>query len=414
MKNILLLALLSFALLNPINSQSLLKTFDQEANQYVKKKKNKGLVVGYFSEGEQHFKSYGAQSEIDKSLPSATQIFELGAVTELFTTALMMQLEKEQLLDPTDCIAGSMEEGFVIPNYLPLKCTDMNIWAPMLNDQPMNRQVRSCFPDPLAFPECITFCQLATHNSGLRFPFKYRYMWEPFEKVSKRKSLEKTSKKSFLKQIKNTNVYSKPGTYYSYSVNGMSLLGLALSEVKDEPFESLVNQYLLEPLDLKNTFFNETSAQEIQIIQGHDSKGRPVGLQDMDARIPALGLKSSPKDMLQFLNYQLDNKHFMSDLFYEQRQGRVETGFRLEGDKVFQGYGWKLISLDPTNKDEVTYWISGSTDGYNVFLAFDTTNKTAVVLFSNSENSVRDLGFQLVKALSEKTIASSVTALDLK
>jgi hypothetical protein len=62
------------------------------------------------------------------------------------------------------------------------------------------------------------------------------------------------------------------------------------------------------------------------------------------------------------------------------------------------GLGWHLDRLGARGPRFL--WHNGRTGGYASFAAFIKETRTAIILLSNSENSLDDAGLELLKSLS--------------
>ncbi len=88
----------------------------------------------------------------------------------------------------------------------------------------------------------FTLRQLAMHRAGIR------HYWG-----SEKENTEPLSLEQGLRFFEKSKLRFEPGTEYGYSSYGYNLLGLALQKAAKKPFETLLADYVTQPLGLKNT-----------------------------------------------------------------------------------------------------------------------------------------------------------------
>jgi len=86
-----------------------------EAKSYVKKRANKGLVVGIIKNGKTKILSYGQLSSNNKQAPDGNTIFEIGGITTVFTTTLTKLEEKNGLFKMEDPIQNHIRGAVRVP-----------------------------------------------------------------------------------------------------------------------------------------------------------------------------------------------------------------------------------------------------------------------------------------------------------
>src|SRR5690606_6375147 len=92
----------------------------------------------------------------------------------------------------------------------------------------------------------FTVRQLASHTAGIRgYRGKEYALNQPF------------SIKESITLFKDDELLFEPGTNYFYNSFDWVLISLAMQEISGVPFETLVQQYVLEPMGLKHTFPEE-------------------------------------------------------------------------------------------------------------------------------------------------------------
>ncbi len=398
----LLLSLLAFLSTACVNTKYTLKGFDKKANQYVNKKNNKGLVVAYAKDGEIHWKGYGVKSDTDASSPDMNSVFEIGAVTQVFISSLLMQMAEERLFDPADCANQHLATADSIPSYYPVNCIDINIKMGESDkyDRRYAKKITNCYID-YNDKQCLTLCQLASHTSGLRYKNKRNYNYNPLGKKPDGFAFKDQSMAAMLAQLSGYTIGVKPGDHYFYSSTNMAILANALEQIKGVPYESMLKRYFFKPLGMQQTTFAVADQKNVTAVQGHDINGLPVALSKYDASKAAAGLLSSAKDLMIFLRAQTDYNQSTIDGFKESHKIVVDI-FQLKHNRALAGaYGWLVLPLRSRDGVDI-YWMNGGTAGYQTFIAFEKETNSAAVLLSNSATNIDELGIYMMEVLASK------------
>ncbi|MBK6948279.1 MAG: serine hydrolase [Haliscomenobacter sp.] len=112
---------------------------------------------------------------------------------------------------------------------------------------------------------------------------------------------------------------------------------------------------------------------------------------------PAAGLKSSAYDLMQLIQAQLQLiPGITQGAALQAQQGMIEARFPGWKRPTLAAYGW-LVSTDEQNR--AIAWMNGGTGGYRAFAGFDANRKIGVVLLSNSQGDLTELGFAIFRQL---------------
>jgi CubicO group peptidase (beta-lactamase class C family) len=366
----LLVALMFLGFGNTLLGQiKLSEEIDKLANQYVKKKKNHGLVMGIIRGDETRVRGYGQMSKKDKTSPDGFTVFEIGAITSVFTTSLMQLLADQDLFNTQEPIRLYIKDSQRIPAYYPYKCLEIEI-VPDMQDRigGYKRNVYSCFPDLAARPDCIAFCDLASHTSGLRKSPKGWYYWNPMRKRKFENDFKDFTIEELYQKSQGQKLNLPPGLDYKYSDFGIALLGNVMSEIAKKPFEDLLKREILDPLTMYNTVMKHSAYSSYKLAPGHNRKGKKIHTWNFDAMAPAAGLKSTMNDLIPFVQANLNppNKEF-ENAFAEVQQSKSNLLFGKNGRVTSMGYGWFTSNLTRESNEKVT-WVNGGTGGYRAFI----------------------------------------------
>lgn len=310
-----------------------------------------GIVVGYTDTQGVAFYGYGSTNRRGSAVPNEDTVFEIGAVTNLFTAMLLTEAVARNEVAYDDNITEHLPDGVSVRTK---------------NDTP------------------ILVEQLSTHYSGLpRMPSNFR-------PESRDNPYANYGLRQMYSGLGNAYMQHEAGEAFAFSNFGVGLLGQILAHVAGEGYESLVASRLLKPLKLKDTGFSLSVEQKLRLASGH-YRGRPVSNWDMNALTPAGGLRSSARDMVRFLEVNLG---FHDVLFMDTILETHEIRGDAHTESVEIGLGWLIMSrMD----DPKIYWHSGGTGGYQCFVGFTKEPMRGVVVMSNSSSGdIDDIALHLL------------------
>jgi len=242
----------------------------------------------------------------------------------------------------------------------------------------------------------ITYRMLASHTAGLvREPNNAGItatgpinLWE--EKV--------------LQAIPNTAFKTKPLTEFSYSNIGYGMLGLAGSRAAGQPFMSLVEKQIFEPLAMtSSTFVVETAEMRQRLAVGYirDRKTKRLNSEvptrqhaGRGYKVPNGGIYSTVGNMAKFAaammgdtNTEILTAQSRKQMFTPQLPAK-QYGL---GFKITQRNDWKIVGH------------GGSVAGYRADLRFDLNSKWGVATLATTQFTppIPKLLIDLVKAVEE-------------
>lgn len=365
-------------------------SIDELAQNYVKKRKNPGLVIGIIYEGSREVRGYGVHSRQDDRLPNALSIFEIGGLTSVFTTSAAMLASYDYNFAFSDPIQPFIDVE--APVFQPQICMEILL--------PNRQRVVSCAPDPLGETICVSFCDLASHTAGMTCSCEGGYAWNPFAYVEYREDeFYDLSKKALYLSLLDYELESAPGEEFRYSNMGMALLGHIVSDIAGISYQELLQQYLLQSLELSDTRLKLTGLQQNRRAPGHNEKGRRIDPWTFEAMAPAAGLRSTPADLLAFIGANIHSGDPDLEAAFEQvRQARIDVHFPGWQRPTQAGYGW-IVSRLSEDSNLPVYWINGGTGGYRAWMGFVKDTRTGIVILSNSAQSVDEMAWAILESL---------------
>ncbi len=368
---------------------------EKKADEYVRNKHNKGLVIGIVNGNDVEIKGFGILSDQKKVKPDENTIFEVGGITSSFTTSLMLLESYTGKFSLGDRIQDHVPEGVKVPNFQHMICTHFSL-PPDPDGYSFNNRIVSCQPDPSIPDICIAFCDLATHTSGLEseprgFFRKYFYKKNPYKNYTKEDLYNDLPKYSLI---------SAPGINFNYSNIGMALLGNIVADINGNSYSDLLTHSILWPLNMENSGIEMNRDQMRYLAQGHTKKGKLTNHWQLDGIAPAGGLKSTAGDLVKFMqaNLSMAGDKLIIDALGQTHEPQLETFNLILGRKTSTAYGWFVSELNQKNNTPVV-WNTGNTKGFRAFFGFIKSTNTGVVILSNSANAVDDMGFEILEIL---------------
>ncbi|MEO1258605.1 MAG: serine hydrolase domain-containing protein [Bacteroidota bacterium] len=376
-----------------------LPEINKEAEKYVSQKNNKGIVIGIINGDETAVQGFGVKSDLEKERPDENTIFEVGSITNVFTTSLMLLESYQGKFSLGERVQSHAPPGVQIPTYQHMVCTEYFI--PDIMDSDAYRIV-SCQPDPTVPDICIGFCDLASHSSGLPSEPKGIFRNKFFRKIFYKKDPYKNyTKRDLYNDLPKYTINCPPGVHFDYSNVGMALLGNIMADMNNISYGDLLQNAILSPLEMENTGVGLSRTQLQFLAKGHNKKGKAVKHWSFKGMAPAGGVKSSAGDLVKFLqvNMGLAGKQIIMDAFAQTHEPQLDHPSYVLNKKTYTGYGWFTSELNPTTK---AVWVSGSTGGFRSFIGFVKSSNVGIVVLSNSAEDVEAMGFEMLELLNEE------------
>lgn len=252
--------------------------------------------------------------------------------------------------------------------------------------EPINQLLPAQMQTPLQDGRAITLVDLATHTSALPFQPKNADLAAP-------NPVATYSESQFAEFISSYSYPWKIGSRFEYSNIGYGLLGYGLGRKGGAGLPALVQERILQPLGMRNTYFTLPAALEPELAPGHDLNLNPTGRWDHSPLFQGSGgLHSSANDLLTFLSAAIGwtDTSLAPDfkaMLAIRRAGSISN--------LFASVGW--TEMDQDGQDMV--YKQGGTGGYSSCIAFDSAKRLGVVVLSNVGNSdVCDIAWHLLDA----------------
>jgi serine-type D-Ala-D-Ala carboxypeptidase/endopeptidase len=309
---------------------------------------NPTIVVAVVDGDQSHVYTFG---KLDSgAAPTAKTVYEIGSITKTFTATLLAQgVNKGQL--KLDQPLSSLLPGYTIPSR------DGHV---------------------------ITLLNIAEQNSGLpRLPTNLH----PADPNDPYVDYGPDKLKAFLATY---TLPRDPGALYEYSNLAVGLLGYALGQHAGSDYATLLNNEILQPLGMQDTSVATGKNRPKEIAGGHGDDGKPVPGWNFSVFAAAGGVLSTGDDMLRYLQANMGKLPSplwpAMQLAQKPRTATVKTS-----DQI--GLIWMT---QMTSKGPDIIWHNGMTGGYASFIGFTADRQHGVVVLTNANVGVDDLGFAVL------------------
>ncbi len=313
-----------------------------------------GIVVGVIDAKGRRVVAYGSLAKDDRRPLNGDTIFEIGSMTKVFTSLVLMDMAQKGEVAVTDPVS----------KYLPA-----SVKMPERNGKK------------------ITLQDLSTQSSGLpRMPsnFKPKDETNPYADYSVQQLYQFLSGYQLTRDI---------GSQYEYSNLGVGLLGHVLTLRAHMSYEAMVKSRILDPLGMSSTRVTLTPEMKARLAVGHGPGMNVVPNWDLTTLAGAGALRSSANDMLTFLS---------ANLGYTKTPLVAAMGAELSirrpaGASDMQiAYAWHI----QTRNGNSIVWHNGGTGGYRTYMGFDPKTRAGVVVLTNIASAAGpdDIGRHLLDA----------------
>ena len=266
--------------------------------------------------------------------------FRLGSITKQFTSMIILQLVQE----------GKLKLDGKITDYLP--------------DYPRNTGDK------------VTIHHLLTHTSGIpgytEFPNFFRDL-----------SRDPFTPQAFVRLFADSALRFEPGAKFSYSNSGYFLLGVIIEKITGKPYERVLKERILDPLNMKNTGYDHHETILKKRARGYEKRGDSyVNAEYLDMSLPysAGSLYSTVQDLMLW-----DQALYTEKLLPRETRDLLFKQY-IPGAGGWYGYGWVTGKAPIGNtKDSVsTIAHGGGINGFNTLIFRIPSEKDLIVLLNNT------------------------------
>ena len=304
------------------------------------------ISVVYIEDGEVRFAGFGADEHTE---------FEIGSVSKTFTAALL---------------ADAVERGEVT-----LETTVADILGPDLADA--DAEIGT-----------VTLAELASHRSGLpRLSTDPASLVSGFLGVALHRDPYPASPAAVLDHAQSAPVGGRGSV--SYSNLGYAFLGQLLARAAGMSYADLLQQRILEPLQMKDTYAPVTADNlRSDAPTGRSAAGLGQGAWTGNGTAPAGGIRSTAADMARYAEALLAGTAPGSKA--------LDPQWDSDGDGEQVGLAWFTQVSSETPERAVT-WHNGMTGGFAAMAALERDAGRAVLIFSNVASGQEEAALTLLK-----------------
>ena len=338
-----------------VNGDSLISIIDK-----MKELKIPGLSLAVIDNFEVVWaKGYGIEDVETNNKVDVNTIFQAASISKPFTAYATMKLVQE----------NKVELNKDINTYL-------KTWKLVDNN--------------LAETKKVTFKNLLSHNAGTTihgFPgYKPSDTLPTLDQILNGVSPANTNK---------VIVDIEPETVNIYSGGGYIVVQKALIDITGKPFEEFMQNQVLHPLDLQNSFFSPkalTKEQKLNATAGHYSDGSKIsGNRHIYPEMAAAGLWTTAEDLAKFaVEIQKTLKGNSGNILTKQYTQMMMTPV-LNGECNI-GFGNEEYNGEPFFEH------AGGNEGYACFLTFHKEKGYGFALMVNSSSQI-DILFPLFRSI---------------
>ena len=240
------------------------KLLDEQIQAAMERYGVPGVAVGIAYGDEEYLAGYGVTS-VENPLPvTPDTLFQIGSTTKTMTATAIMRLVD----------MGKLELDAPVRQYLP----DLALKDP-------------------ATAEKVTVKHLLTHTAGWLGDFFAETGWG------------EDALARYVAKMADVTQLTPVGEYWSYNNASFSLAGRIIEAVTGKPYEVSLKELLLDPLEMKNSFFFAHEVISYRVAIGHrkEETGPVVNRVWALPRSanPAGGLCTTVKDQLRYARFQM-------------------------------------------------------------------------------------------------------------
>jgi CubicO group peptidase (beta-lactamase class C family) len=183
---------------------------------------------------------------------------------------------------------------------------------------------------------------------------------------------------------------------YGYCNSGFLVAGQVLEKVSGISWEKYVQENILSPLGMSNTFMNTAGlANRKNVAAPHNnlySSLTKIPFDNIDNLGPATSMVSCTKDLTKWLMMQLDSGRYDGkqilpwQVLQKTRDINILTGSRKSPyyPTHFRGYGLGVYATDYDGKQ--VYWHTGGAFGHVTNVCFVPEEKLGIAILTNNDN----------------------------
>jgi len=257
-------------------------------------------------------------------------------------------------------------------------------------DAPASRYLQGLtFANPWADISEVTVRHLLDHTSGLGDA----HMWQLF---SERVMPDTPLADAFPEQDKQLLIRSQPGSRFSYSNMGYTLLGMIIESVINDRYETYLDKYILAPMNMHDSTFTFTTQQgesaDPMLAWGHVDDGSRYVASPTFLR-PAGQFTTTAADLARFAQFLMNDGVIDGQKFVDEtlmRSRGFPFGTQAANGGLIAGYALGLGRRD--RHGVVGFCHGGNTVGFVAMLCVFPDEHKAFTYSVNTDSETADYG----------------------
>lgn len=241
----------------------------------------------------------------------------------------------------------------------------------------LDAPITAYLPDFHTAGHRVTVEHLLNHSSGIHNYFSPL----PGEDLL-RKLQSSITPQELMLNIASVPFDSKPGTKAAYSNSNYVLLAQIIERVSEQPYETFVQENILNPLGMNHTYFLEDNSIFPQLASGYFNSENgviPVPYFNISWTRGSGGMASTAKDLIRWDAAMREGELLSSDSLHA-----MITPLPLEdGSLNTYGYSWSITAYE---NHLVTYH-SGNLPGFRLLLVRFPQDDLSIIVLSNFDGN---------------------------
>ena len=177
----------------------------------------------------------------------------------------------------------------------------------------------------------------------------------------------------------------KSGERFSYSGEGFLYLQKTIEKILSQPIEEYMLHNVFSPIGMTNSSYMWSADYEYIKSCGHDTECNIVKAREKFAPNVAYTLHTTILDYAKFIQKILSEDDVIEQILSQKITIYDKNDHLHKINSVFWGLGW---GLQVVNRN-ILLWQWGDTRGFKSYVAISSTDKTAIIVFTNSDNGLK-------------------------
>jgi len=344
------------------------KPFDTYANEFVEKHLIPGAMIGIETDGQRVYEKSLGYRNVEQQLPATGDtVFGIASMTKSFTSAGIIKLQEDGKLSVHDKVIDYLPELMKSGGQID-RITLHHLMTHTAGYPPLATHVyarkNSIEQDPSAKDYGLDLLNnpgphIETYDEMLAFMATDEFEW-----------------------------IGEPGQFYSYSNDSYGLLGVIISRVSGQPYEEFIEENILNPAGMKNSFFameRLDQTEDVTTLYMKAKDGSHVYEAPLWWDAPSMRsvgyLKSTANDILRYLEMYwnegvVDGTRILSKESIEQM---IHPHIEYEPGRCY-GYGLRIV---PDYFGSTLISHGGGLKGVSSYMCAIIEKKKAGVILTN-------------------------------